>query len=32
MEFTYDPRYNVADIRFGKKQGKLDSFGTELAL
>jgi len=25
MEFTYDPRYNVAYIRFGKKQGKVES-------
>ena len=24
MEFTYDPRYNVAYIRFGKKPGKVE--------
>lgn len=24
MEFSYDPRYNVAYIRFGKKPGKVE--------
>ncbi len=25
MKFTYDPRYNIAYIRFGEKQGEVET-------